>query len=124
MIVGRVTKTIQDLNQIPAEKGTSPTASISTLITVRARRDYIQVTKLNVVDYLQVYINKGKTNTNMACDVGTIALHLSGNEQGGWDVMFFSTGKIIQYYIQKKIIISGDVIDRVNQWVCMRDNCW
>ena len=43
MIVGCVEKKNKDLNQIPAENSTFDTASSSTLITGRARLDYVQV---------------------------------------------------------------------------------
>ena len=95
MIVDCVTKTIKDLNQIPVEKGICPTTSPSTLVTVSSRPDYNQVKKLIFGDYVQVYINKGKTNTNMVHMVGETVLHPSGNEQGGWDCMPLATGKRI-----------------------------
>ena len=77
MIVGCVTNTIKDLNQIPEEKGISSTASPSTLITGRGRAYCTQVTKINFGNYVHAYINKGKMNTNMTCTVGAIALHPS-----------------------------------------------
>ena len=61
MIVLCVTKTIIDLNQVLVEKGIWYIAIPSMLITSRARPDYAQATKLNYGDYLQAYINKGKT---------------------------------------------------------------
>ena len=78
--MGCITKTIKNLNQISSEKGTSSTSSPSNLITGRARPDYTQVTKLNFGDYVQAYLNKGKTIKNMDNTVDIIALHPSGNE--------------------------------------------
>ena len=93
MIVGCVVKIFKDLNQLPAENGISDTASPSTLITGRARPYYVQVNKSKFGGYVQAYINKRKTNTNKVRTVGTIALHLSGNEQEGVGFYVISYGK-------------------------------
>ena len=52
MIVDCVIKMIKDLNQIPAENRIYYTTSPNTLITGRARLDYLQVNKLNFGDYV------------------------------------------------------------------------
>ena len=51
------------------------------LITGRASSDYLQVTQLNLRDYVQAYMSKGNTN-NKSQNVDVITLHPSGNKQG------------------------------------------
>ena len=76
-------KKAKDLNQLPAKNGISDIARPSTLITGRARLNYVQVNKLNFDDYIQRYINKGETNTNKSRTVRVTVICPSGNEQGG-----------------------------------------
>ena len=82
MIVGCVTKTIKELNQVPAENGISNMVSPCILTTGRPSPEYLQVRKLKFGDYVQTYINKGIINTNKTRTVGAIELHPSGNERG------------------------------------------
>ena len=64
-----------------------------TMITGKPAPDYNLVQKLNFGNYVQAYRRKGATNTPRARSVDVIALHESGNDQGGWYFISLATGK-------------------------------
>ena len=69
---------------------------------------------INFGDYAQVHRDNTPTNSNKAKTVGGIALHPSGNEQGGWMFISLASGKRIHGRTWDEIPISEDMIDRVH----------
>lgn len=114
MVTGCVVKAVKDLNQLPSQSGISQELSPSTLITGDVCPDFKRINALNFGDYVQVHRDITPTNTPRARTVGGIALHPSGNEQGGWIFMSLSTGKKIHGRTWDVLLIGEDIINRVH----------
>jgi hypothetical protein len=99
------------LNSFPANYGISDTL-IPCAIIVGSRVDYAKHCQLEFGSYVQtheVYDNSMVTHT-----MGSIALHPTGNEQGGYFFLSLATGRVLNRNRWTALPMPAEVIDRVH----------
>jgi len=112
MIAGAVVKTVQSLNELPAENGVSDTLSPKTLIVGTPAPSYKQITALNFGDYVHVPNESNSKNTPRT--TGAIALFPSRNSSDSWYFMSLVTGSTIHRYKWDQLPASQDTIKQVH----------
>jgi hypothetical protein len=100
------------LNAFPAHNGISDTISPRALIN-SGRLDFAKHCKLQFGEYVQVH---DEHSNNMAPrTTGALALHPTGNDQGGHYFYSLTTGKRVNRNHWTKLPMPAEVIDRVHQ---------
>jgi hypothetical protein len=112
MIKGAVRFAVKALNQFPAEDGISDVLSPVTIVTGLPAPDYNHL-QLDFGEYVTVFEDNNPTNTNAPRVVDAIALHHTGNAQGGYYFMSLATGERVSRSQYTKLPITQRVIDAV-----------
>ena len=98
MVIGCVTHSVKELNQLPADSGISEDQIPATLVTGAPSPIYQDITKLSFRDYVLVHTARQRTNDNNPRSVESISMYPSGNAQGIWIFTSLLTWKRIQRY--------------------------
>jgi Reverse transcriptase (RNA-dependent DNA polymerase)/Zinc knuckle len=112
MIKGAVRFAVKALNQFPAEDGISDVLSPVTIVTGLPAPDYNHI-QLDFGEYVTVFEDNNPTNTNAPRVVDAIALHHTGNAQGGYYFMSLTTGERVSRRQYTKLPLTQRIIDAV-----------
>jgi hypothetical protein len=112
MIKGAVRFAVKVLNQFPAEDGISDVLSPVTIVTGLPAPDYNHI-QLDFGEYATVFEDNNPTNTNAPRVVDAIALHHTGNAQGGYYFMLVATGERVSRRQYTKLPLTQRIIDAV-----------
>jgi hypothetical protein len=111
MIIEMVSSTIFWLNALPTCNGISSTLSPRTIVT-GANIDFNRHCQLEFGEYAQV--DEEHDNSMSSHTTGAIALHPTGNSQGGYYFYSLTTGRCLNRYSWTKLPMPQDVINRVH----------
>jgi Reverse transcriptase (RNA-dependent DNA polymerase) len=112
MIKGVVRLAVKALNQFPAEDGISDVLSPVTIVTGLPAPDYNHI-QLDFGEYVTVFEDNNPTNTTAPRVVDAIALHHTGNAQGGYFFMSLATGERVSRRQYTKLPLTQRIIDAV-----------
>ena len=114
MVCGCVIKLVKELNCVVSNNGVSKDLTPGTLVTGVPGPSYKEIMKLNFGDYMHAHLSAETTNTNEPRTTGYIALYPANGAQDSWYFMSLVTGKRIHRYQWTVLLISKEVLARVN----------
>ena len=100
------------LNMFPRKGGISQTMSPHTLLT-GLTMNYNRHCRLEFGEYVQTH--EEHDNSLNPCTIGALALHPTGNVQGGYFFFSLTTGKVINQMRWTTIPMPSEVVDRVER---------